>query len=222
MSLTEIIEHRSQHLTAYQNRRLAARYRDRVAQIRGVESSVGKGDELTRAVAINYAKLLAYKDEYEVARLFANPSFKAGLDEIFEGKTALAFHLAPPLLSRMDPNTGRPKKIAFGPSIMPLFRVLASLKKLRGTPLDFFGYGAERRRERGLIQTYESGLDLIAAKLSVDNYPCAIALASLPDMVRGFGPVKMKAIDRFEREWAKLQPQLLNPAPETQPAQAAE
>jgi indolepyruvate ferredoxin oxidoreductase len=93
---------------------------------------------------------------------------------------------------------------------------------LRGTPLDIFGYGAERRRERALIHTYEGGLDLIIAKLSADNYPCAIALASLPDMVRGYGPVKMKAIDRFEREWQKLQPQLLNPAPELQPAEAAE
>src|SRR6185437_13315171 len=134
----------------------------------------------------------------------------------------LAFHLAPPLLSRMDHNTGRPKKIEFGSSIISLFRVLAPLKKLRGTPFDIFGYGAERRRERALIATYEGGLDLIVAKLSADNYPCAIALASLPDMVRGFGPVKMKAIDRFEGEWQKLLPPLLNPAPETQPAEAAE
>jgi indolepyruvate ferredoxin oxidoreductase len=222
MSLTEIIEHRAQHLTAYQGKRLAKRYRERVAQIRRAESTIGKGDELTRAVAINYAKLLAYKDEYEVARLFADTSFKAGLDETFEGKTTLAFHLAPPLLSRIDPNTGRPKKIEFGSSILSLFRVLAAFKRLRGTPLDIFGYGAERRRERALIHTYESGLDLIAAKLSADNYPCAAALASLPDMVRGYGPVKMQAIDRFEREWQKLQPQLLNPAPEMQPAEAAE
>jgi indolepyruvate ferredoxin oxidoreductase len=222
MSLTEIIEHRAQHLTAYQSRRLADRYRERVAQIRRVESSIGKGEELTRAVAINYAKLLAYKDEYEVARLFTDPSFKAGLDESFDGKTTLAFHLAPPLLSRVDPNTGRPKKIEFGPWVLSLFGVLASLKGLRGTPLDIFGYGEERRRERELIATYEGGLDLVAAKLSADNYPCAIALAALPEMVRGFGPVKMKAIDRFEREWRKLQPQLLNPAPETQPAEAAE
>jgi indolepyruvate ferredoxin oxidoreductase len=222
MSLTEIIEHRAQHLTAYQSRRLADRYRERVAQIRRVESSIGKGEELTRAVAINYAKLLAYKDEYEVARLFTDPSFKAGLDESFDGKTTLAFHLAPSLLSRVDPNTGRPKKIEFGPWVLSLFGVLASLKGLRGTPLDIFGYGEERRRERELIATYEGGLDLVAAKLSADNYPCAIALAALPEMVRGFGPVKMKAIDRFEREWRKLQPQLLNPAPETQPAEAAE
>jgi indolepyruvate ferredoxin oxidoreductase len=222
MSLADIIEHRAQHLTAYQNKRLARRYREHVAQIRRAEAAVGKGEKLTRAVAINYAKLLAYKDEYEVARLFTDPSFKAGLDETFEGKTTLAFHLAPPLLSRIDPNTGRPKKIEFGSRILSLFRVLASLKRLRGTPLDIFGYSAERRRERALIHTYEDGLDLIVAKLNADNYPCTIALASLPDMVRGFGPVKMKAIERFEREWQKLQPELLNPAPETQPAEAAE
>jgi indolepyruvate ferredoxin oxidoreductase len=209
-------------LTAYQSKRLATRYRDRVAQIRRAETAIGKGEELTRAVAINYAKLLAYKDEYEVARLFTDPEFKAGLDETFEGKTTLAFQLAPPLLSRNDPNTGRPKKIEFGPWILSLFRILASFKNLRGTPLDIFGYGAERRHERALIHTYESGLDLIAAKLSADNYPCAIALASLPDMVRGYGPVKMKAIERFEREWQKLQPQLTNPAPEMHPAEAAE
>ena len=104
---------------------------------------------------------------------------------------------------------------------MPVFRVLATLKPLRGTPLDIFGYGAERRRERALIATYEHGLDLIAAKLTADNYACAIALAALPDKVRGYGPVKMAAIDQFEREWRALQQQLLHPAPDTQPARAA-
>jgi indolepyruvate ferredoxin oxidoreductase len=222
MSVTEIIEHRAQHLTAYQSKRLARRYRERMAQIRRAEATIGTGEELTRAVAINYAKLLSYKDEYEVARLFADRAFTAGLAETFEGKTTLAFHLAPPLLSRMDRNTGRPKKIEFGPWILSLFRIMAPFKFLRGTPLDIFGYGAERRRERALIATYEGGIDLIAAKLTADNYACAIALAALPDMVRGYGPVKMKAIDGFERTWQKLQPQLLNPAPDMQPAEAAE
>jgi indolepyruvate ferredoxin oxidoreductase len=136
MTVTEIIEHRAAHLAAYQNERLADRYRDRVTQIRRAEATIGKSDELTRAVAINYAKLLAYKDEYEVARLFTDPAFAAGLDETFEGKTKLSFHLAPPLLSRIDPNSGRPKKIEFGPWIMPVFRLLATLKALRGTAVD--------------------------------------------------------------------------------------
>ncbi|HEY3917212.1 MAG TPA: indolepyruvate ferredoxin oxidoreductase family protein [Stellaceae bacterium] len=222
MSLDEIIAHRARHLAAYQNERLVQRYRTRIAQIRALDAKLGRDEELTRAVAINYAKLLAYKDEYEVARLFADPAFQAGLDETFEGKTKLAFHLAPPLLSRLDPNIGRPRKIEFGAWIVPVFRMLASLRGLRGTPLDIFGYGAERRRERGLIATYERGLDRIAATLCAENYACAVALAALPDQVRGFGPVKMKAIDRFEREWRTLADRLLHPSsPSTQPARAA-
>ena len=221
MSLEDIIEHRARYLRAYQSKRLARRYRVRVGQIRRLDAALDKGEDLTRAVAINYAKLLAYKDEYEVARLFVDPAFRAELDDTFEGKTALTFHLAPPLLSKPDPNTGRPRKIAFGSSILPMFRVLAALKRLRGTPLDIFGYGAERRRERALIQIYEHGLDLIAKTLTADNYACAVALAALPDQVRGFGPVKMKAIDRFEGEWQKLREQLLSPAPQSQPARAA-
>ena len=221
MSLSDVIEHRAAHLSAYQNATLARRYRDRVAAIRRAEATIGKSEELTRAVAINYAKLLSYKDEYEVARLFVDPSFKSGLDETFDGKMALKFHLSPPLFARFDPNTGRPRKIEFGAWIMPVFRVLAALKPLRGTPLDIFGYGAERRRERALIATYEHGLDLITAKLTADNYACAIALAALPDKVRGYGPVKMTAIEQFEREWRALQERLLHPAPDTQPARAA-
>jgi indolepyruvate ferredoxin oxidoreductase len=221
MSLTEIIDHRARHLTAYQNKRLAERYRERAAQIRRAEASIGDGEELSRAVATNYAKLLAYKDEYEVARLFTDQAFRAGLDETFEGKTSLSFHLSPPLFAAQDPNSGRPRKMEFGAWIMPVFRLLTALKPLRGTPLDIFGYGAERRHERALIETYEHGLDLIAAKLTADNYACAVALASLPDQVRGFGPVKMKAIDRFEREWEILRERLLHPSPETQPAFAA-
>ena len=199
----------------------ARRYRERVAQLRRLDSALGKSDELSRAVAIDYAKLLAYKDEYEVARLFTDPAFRVGLDETFEGKTRLSFHLAPPLFSKFDPNSGRPRKIEFGAWIMPVFRGLAALKKLRGTPLDVFGYGAERRRERALIAAYEHGLDLIAAELNGDNYACAVAMAALPDQVRGYGPVKMKAIDRFEREWEALRDRLLHPSPETQPARAA-
>jgi indolepyruvate ferredoxin oxidoreductase len=221
MSVTEVIEHRAAHLAAYQGKRLARRYRERVAQIRRRDAALGKSDELSRAVAINYAKLLAYKDEYEVARLFVDPSFRAGLDETFEGETQLSFHLAPPLFSKLDPNSGRPRKITFGAWIMPLFRTLAALKRLRGTPLDIFGYGAERRRERALIAIYEHGLDLIADKLSVDNYACAVTMAALPDQVRGYGPVKMKAMDRFEHEWETLRDRLLHPSPETQPARAA-
>jgi len=204
MSLDEIIEHRMRHLAAYQGRRLAACYRDAVAKIRSAENRVAGKDAVARAVAINYAKLLAYKDEYEVARLFSDPAFKRGIDEVFDGSFTLSFHLAPPLLAPIDPNLRRPKKLRFGQWILPVFRFLAALRFLRGTPLDPFGRSEERRRERRLIRTYEDGLDLIASRLNAQTHAAAVALASAPDMVRGFGPVKLAALDKFDREWEKL------------------
>jgi indolepyruvate ferredoxin oxidoreductase len=210
MSTAQIIEHRAQHLTAYQNRRLARRYRDAVARIAAAEARLGSGELLARAVAINYAKVLAYKDEYEVARLYIDPAFRAGLSETFEGTPSFAVHLAPPFLARFDRNLGRPRKIAFGNWIFSVFRVLAALRPIRGTPLDPFRWTTERRRERRLIKTYEQGMASIAALLNKENYACAIALASLPDQVRGFGPVKMKALDRFDRDWQKLEAQFHN------------
>jgi indolepyruvate ferredoxin oxidoreductase len=224
MSLSEIVEHRARHLVGYQSGRLARRYRDAVARIAAAESTLGKGDALTRAVAVNYAKLLAYKDEYEVARLFIDPAFRAGLREAFEGAPTLSFHLAPPFLARFDRNLQRPRKMEFGAWIFTLFRALAALRWLRGTPLDPFGWTGERRRERALINTYEQGLALIRAKLTPDNYACAVTLASLPDQVRGFGPVKMKAMDQFDREWLRLENQFHDPShfvPEKAGAKAA-
>jgi indolepyruvate ferredoxin oxidoreductase len=207
MSLAEIIAHRAQHLTAYQDRRLAERYGAAVARVAELEKGLGAGDQLARAVAINYAKLLAYKDEYEVARLFIDPAFQAGLSETFDGSPSISFHLAPPLLARFDRNLGRPRKMKFGAWILPVFRLLADLRRIRGTPLDIFGWTAERRRERSLIKTYEAGLAMIGVGLTHANHACAIALASLPDQVRGFGPVKMKAMDRFDRDWQRLENQ---------------
>jgi indolepyruvate ferredoxin oxidoreductase len=204
MSLDAVIEHRAAHLEAYQDRRLAKRYRETVARIRARENAVADSEVLTRAVAINYAKVLAYKDEYEVGRLFADPAFAKGMTDTFEGAPAVTFHLAPPLLSRRDPNTGRPKKIAFGPGLMPVFRVLAALKPLRRTPLDPFRWSEERRRERALIRTYEAGLALVMRDLTPQNYACSVAIAAAPDSVRGYGPVKLAALDHFDREWLEL------------------
>jgi indolepyruvate ferredoxin oxidoreductase len=211
MSLSDIIAHRVEHLTRYQNRRLAERYRQTVARIAEREARLGAGDRLVRAVAINYAKILAYKDEYEVARLFVDPAFRAGLNETFDGPFAIAFHLAPPFLARFDRNLQRPRKMTFGAGMLPVFRMLAALRRIRGTPLDLFGWTKERRRERQLIATYEQGLALIAAQLAPANHACAIALASLPDQVRGFGPVKLKALDQFDRDWQALELQFRNP-----------
>jgi indolepyruvate ferredoxin oxidoreductase len=149
---------------------------------------------LAVAVARNYFKLLAYKDEYEVARLYAATPFLAELKEQMEGDYRIQLHLSPPLLARMDPNTGRPRKIAFGSWMVSVMKILARLKFLRGSRLDPFAYGKERRAERQLIQDYEATLDAIIRRTNSANQTLAIELASWPDEVRGFGPVKAAAI----------------------------
>ena len=129
--------------------------------MRRVESDRLQSSNITEAVARYYFKLLAYKDEYEVARLHADPAFRARIASQFEGDYTLNFHMAPPLLARPDPVTGRPRKMAFGPWVMSLFSVLAWLKPLRGTAFDIFGYTSERRAERALIAEYEALVDEI-------------------------------------------------------------
>ncbi len=203
MSLDEIVAHRVKHLTGYQDKRLAQKYERAVARLRDVETRVTRTETLTRAVAITYAKVLAYKDEYEVARLYVEPDFQNAVRRTFEGRFTLSFHLAPPLLARMDENSGRPRKIRVGRWILPAFRVLAALRGLRGTWFDPFGRSEERRRERDLITIYEDGLTTIAARLAPETHVAALALASAPDMVRGFGPVKMAAFKTFDAEWKK-------------------
>jgi indolepyruvate ferredoxin oxidoreductase len=204
MSLDEIVSHRAQHLTGYQDAALAEKYRAAVTRIRAVEDRLGKDLALTRAVAINYAKVLAYKDEYEVARLLTDPDFEKEIAETFEGNGKLSFHLAPPLVSHLDPDLGRPRKRQFGEGIKLPLKWLARLKGLRGGAFDIFGRSAERQRERGLIATYEVVLTEIVGSLTVDNRFAAIALATAPDQVRGFGPVKLAAMDKFDRQWPDL------------------
>jgi indolepyruvate ferredoxin oxidoreductase len=208
MSLDEIVSHRAQHLTEYQDAALAEKYRTAVSRIRAVEDRLGKDLALTRAVAINYAKVLAYKDEYEVARLLTDPDFEKEIAETFEsvdrrgGK--LTFHLAPPLVAHVDPDLGRPRKRRFGEGIKLPLRWLARMKRLRGTRFDLFAGSEERKRERGLIATYEAMLDEIATSLIAENRFAAIALAAATDQVRGFGPVKLAAMDKFDAQWPQL------------------
>ena len=189
MSLDEVIAHREAHLTAYQDAALARRYRAQVDYARKTAEAVGAGEDLSRAVAISYAKLLSYKDEYETARLFTDTAYVAGVKDRFEGDTRVVFNLAPPMLPGKDAD-GRPKKREFGPSTLRLFKLLAKLKRLRGTPLDVFGYTAERRVERRDIADYEALMTRVLAKLDADNAPTAAQLLALPQDLRGFGPVK--------------------------------
>ena len=143
-----------------------------------------------------YFKLLAYKDEYEVARLHLSPEFRAALEESLEGDYSLRYHLAPPLLARRDPASGQLLKREFGPWLHWVFRVLAPMKRLRGGPFDPFGYSLERRRERQLIADYESLITEILRTVSPENLDSACALAALPLEIKGFGHVKLATIER--------------------------
>ena len=178
-TLEDKIAYRADHLATYQSARLARRYRKLVD---------GIGDEVLReAVAKGYHKLLAYKDEYEVARLLLTSRDKARAE--FDGEFRMSFHLAPPLLAKKGAD-GRPVKRAFGPWMERPMRVLARMKRLRGTPLDVFGYTAERRMERALIKQYEADLREVLPRLTEATHEAVVALAELPLSIRGFGPVK--------------------------------
>ncbi|MGY3437088.1 MULTISPECIES: indolepyruvate ferredoxin oxidoreductase family protein [unclassified Marinovum] len=178
-TLDDRIAFRANHLTAYQGKRLAKRYRARVEAI--------EDKDLREAVALGYHKLLTYKDEYEVARLMIDSRDKA--KGTFEGDFKMTFHLAPPVLSKMG-SDGRPQKRTFGEWLLGPMKMLAKLKGLRGTPLDVFGYSTERKMERALIGQYERDLDEVLAKFDVGTRDAVIALARLPLDIRGFGPVK--------------------------------
>ena len=204
-SLTELVSRRAAFLTKYQNAAYAERYRALVAKAETAETArTPHFGSLAKAVARSYFKLLAYKDEYEVARLYTDGDFRRALAREFGETGKLEFHLAPPLLSKPDPITGRPPKRKFGPWVMGLFRLLAAMKSLRGTRLDLFGYSEERRTERQLIGDYESLVAELLAGLTLDNHAAAVALASLPERIRGFGPVKMKAIQAAKAKEAEL------------------
>ena len=198
-SLDAVVAHRAGLLTAYQDAAYARRYLDAVAMVRQREQSLGDAKRLpvTMAIARNLAKLMAYKDEYEVARLYADPAFLDRLRSQFEGEPGkdytLNFHLAPPLLPSRNVD-GHPPKRRFGPWMMPAFRILARLKGLRGTAFDPFGRTAERRAERALVADYFQLVDELAQSLNRDNADAALQLAGLPDRIRGFGHVKEKAM----------------------------
>jgi indolepyruvate ferredoxin oxidoreductase len=213
MSLDDIIMHRTQLLTDYQNKRLAARYAKLVDQVRNAAADGDYGEALPRAVAVNYAKLLAYKDEYEVARLFTDGKFEQQLRDQFEGDFKFNFNLAPPILGGAKDALGRPKKRAFGPWMMPVFRTLAKLRFLRGTALDIFGHSPDRKMERDLITGYEKDVATVLKLLSPVNVEIAVELLSLPDRIRGYGPVKEKSVKEAEVRHQQLVADLANPPP---------
>jgi indolepyruvate ferredoxin oxidoreductase len=202
-TLDELINRRVELLTAYQNADYAAQYKRFVDQVRAEESKLGKGTRLTEAVARYYYKLMAYKDEYEVARLHTDPAFREKIANMFEGDIKLKFHLAPPLLAKHD-KEGRALKQEYGPWMLKAFGVLARLKGLRGTPFDVFGYTEERKTERALIQQYRDTVAGLLPKLTDENLAQAVAIASIPEDIRGYGHVKARHLKAAKEKEANL------------------
>jgi indolepyruvate ferredoxin oxidoreductase len=206
LTLEQEIGRRVAFLAQYQNKAYGERYREFVAEVQSAETRSVPGEtRLSRAAAHGYFRLLAYKDEYEVARLHTDPAFMKKLRATFEDGFSLQFHMAPPVISRNHPVTGERVKRTFGPWMMFGLRMLSKLKILRGTPLDFFGLQDERRMERTLIGEYESVLRDLMGELTPANYDLAVQIAMLPQKMRGYGHVKQKAV----REVKKMQEQML-------------
>lgn len=216
LTLEELIEDRARLLIDYQDVAYAERFRKLVGQVRKTDTD--KNHTLTRAVARSAYKLMAYKDEYEVARLYTDGRFQEKVRQKFEGDFKLKIHLAPPILSKLNPDSGKLRKRIFGPWVFSVFRRLASMKKLRGTPWDVFGMTAERREERRLVQAYEMLVEELSGQLNSSNYRRAVELAELPEQIRGFGHVKMRAIDVYKTKQSDLLEQFRHPDQQSQVA----
>ena len=203
-TLDDIVARRAEFLTAYQDAAYAERYTKRVAAIRGAEEKAAPGSTLvSEAAARQLFRLMAMKDEYEVARLYTDGSFARQLSGQFQAWDRLEFHLAPPIMGRKG-SDGLPRKSSFGPWMMKGFRLLAALKRLRGTALDVFGYTAERRMERALLAQYEGDLDLIGKSLALETIDAAAALASVPALIRGYGHVRQASAEKAAGERTRL------------------
>jgi indolepyruvate ferredoxin oxidoreductase len=209
MALEDRIALRKSRLADYQDAAYADRYGQLVERVRTTESQLRPGSaKLTEAVALNYYKLMAYKDEYEVARLYTSGDFERRVKEQFDGNYELHFHLAPPLLAKRDERTGQLQKREYGPWMVRGFKLLAKLRGLRGTPFDVFGYTAERRMERALIGEYEQLVERVLVGLTEANFDTAVLLLSLPEKIRGFGHVKAEHAEAAGKERDELLTQL--------------
>ena len=202
-----LMARRERFLADYGGAAYVARYQSLLQRVRAAESALpgapAQALDLTRAVAFNFAKLIAIKDEYEVARLHTSAEFEAQLRAQFDGWERINFHLAPPLLARRGPD-GKPKKMRFGPWIKSAFAVLARMRGLRGTSLDVFGYTQERRLERGLIAEYEARIVELLPTLDVQRLPLAVLIARGPESIRGYGHVKLASIVTARARWGEL------------------
>jgi indolepyruvate ferredoxin oxidoreductase len=204
-SVDALIAKREAFLTDYQNAAYANRYRAVVERVRTAEAALHK-TSLTEAVARNLFKLMAYKDEYEVARLHTDTAFLQKINGMFEGNFTLNYHLAPPLIAQTNAK-GELQKQKFGPLMLTGFKVLKHFKWLRGTALDVFGYTHERRTERALIVQYQSSVDAMLGQLNANNHALAVEMARIPEQIKGFGHVKARHLAAARLKWDALKVQ---------------
>ncbi|MET4231556.1 Pyruvate/2-oxoacid:ferredoxin oxidoreductase gamma subunit [Bradyrhizobium sp. LA6.10] len=212
LTVDQIIEHRVGHLQAYGVKTLESRYLNLVKRVRGIEASVSTATQLTAAVAHNYHRLLAVKDEWEVARLYTHPDFRAALADQFEGNFRLKFHLGSGPFARRNKATGALEKSEVGSWMMLVFKLIASARGLRGTWLDPFRWNAERELERTLLQQYERDVDRLLTELSSGNVQLAVRIAQLPETIRGYGHVKERHAKHAAEQRRQLWEQWANGA----------
>ncbi|MFV0681537.1 indolepyruvate ferredoxin oxidoreductase family protein [Ottowia sp.] len=212
-TLAQLIARRVEFLTGYQNTAYAETYRAFVQQVQQAESVLGK-TTLSEAVARGLFKLMAYKDEYEVARLHSDPAFIQRIEGMFEGDYTLNFHLAPPMTADRN-ERGELVKKKYGPGMLRHFRLLARLKGLRGGPLDIFGYADERRTERALIVEYRTCVEGLLKSLNADNHALAVDIARIPEQIKGYGHVKEHHLKAARTRWTELMKQWQQPGVST-------
>ena len=209
-SPVEVIDWRYQFLVKYQSKAWAKKFRQLVDKVQSAEPEA-ENTALTLAVARSAFRLMSYKDEYEVARLYSNGSFKKALAEKFEGDFRIHFHLAPPVLAKINEFTGLPEKRAMPGLMLGLFKVLAPFKHLRGTRFDLFGRQQERVEERKLIEEYFALVEQLLAELEIENYDKIVEILALPEMIKGFGHIKKASIENYRKQLEYLVQQLHQP-----------
>ena len=210
-TLPEMLAKRVDFLTAYQNAAYAQTYRSFVDKVRAIEAPLGK-TTLTEATARYLFKLMAYKDEYEVARLHTDAGFLGKVNAMFEGDFKINYHLAPPLIAVKN-EKGELQKQKFGPWMLTAFKLLARLKGLRGTPMDVFGRTEERKIERALIDEYKASMEEVLASLSAENHAAAVEIARIPEAIKGYGHVKARHLAAARPQWAALMTAFRRPTP---------
>jgi len=215
-SLNEVLGRHARYLEQYQNKAWAERYLQKVAEVRKAEGQLAEeSTALSEAVAEQLFRLMAYKDEYEVARLFTETDFLKEIEETFSGDFKINFHLAPPLLNGKKDRSGRPKKRQFGPWMLKAMKLLARMRGMRNSALDPFRFSEDRKLDRRLLADYEALIDQLLAGLKAENLHTAVALARLPEEVRGFGPVREDAAEKAEKRKQQLLEEFKSGKPKT-------